>query len=84
MAEPKMADKKPVELELEPGKYFYCTCGQSDDQPFCNGSHKGTEFTPKEFTIDEKKNVVFCLCKQTGDAPYCDGSHKFVSNAQEG
>ncbi|MEL6384549.1 MAG: CDGSH iron-sulfur domain-containing protein [Cyanobacteria bacterium J06626_18] len=75
MSEPKIADTKPAVMELEPGDYWYCTCGNSENQPFCNGAHKGTSFTPLKFTIEEKKQVALCQCKHTGNAPFCDGSH---------
>jgi CDGSH-type Zn-finger protein len=67
---------KPAVLELEAGKYFYCTCGLSDKQPFCNGAHKGTNFTPMAFELKEKTKVALCQCKETNNPPYCDGSHK--------
>lgn len=75
MAEPVIADNKPVVMELEAGDYFWCTCGQSSNQPFCNGAHKGTEFTPMKFTLGENKQVALCACKHTQNAPFCDGSH---------
>lgn len=75
MSEPTIAAKQPAVMELEPGDYWYCTCGNSANQPFCNGSHKGTDFTPMQFTIEEKKQVALCQCKHTGNAPFCDGSH---------
>jgi CDGSH-type Zn-finger protein len=76
VSEPKIAAKKPAVLELEPGTYFWCKCGLSKDQPNCDGSHVETDFTPVEFTIEEKKNYALCLCKRTGNDPFCDGSHK--------
>ncbi|MDA0268808.1 MAG: CDGSH iron-sulfur domain-containing protein [Cyanobacteria bacterium] len=75
MSDPKIADTKPAVMELDAGDYWYCTCGQSANQPFCDGSHKGTSFTPLKFTIEEKKQVALCQCKHTGNAPFCDGSH---------
>lgn len=54
MAEPVIADTKPVVMELEAGDYFWCTCGQSSNQPFCNGAHAGTEFTPMKFALEGK------------------------------
>ncbi len=76
MSEPTIAAKEPAVLDLEPGTYYWCTCGLSKNQPYCDGSHEGTEFTPLEFTIDEKKQVALCQCKRTGTAPYCDGAHE--------
>ena len=75
MAEPVIADTKPVVMELEAGTYYWCTCGQSTNQPFRNGAHQGTEFTPLAFTLEEKKQVALCACKYTQNAPFCDGSH---------
>ena len=75
MSLPIIADKRPVILELDPGTYHYCTCGQSKNQPFCDGSHAGTEFVPMEFTVEEKKRAAYCQCKRTEKGPYCDGAH---------
>ncbi|MCF4967979.1 MULTISPECIES: CDGSH iron-sulfur domain-containing protein [Nostocales] len=76
MSEPIIVDKKPTLVKLQPGKYFWCSCGQSTNQPFCDGSHKGTDFIPLAFEITEEKQVALCLCKHTNNAPFCDGSHK--------
>jgi len=76
MSTPKIADKLPAVLDLEAGTYHWCACGRSSNQPFCDGSHEGTEFGPKEFILEESKKVALCLCKQTGNAPFCDGTHK--------
>ncbi len=76
MNEPTIAAKEPAVLELEPGTYYWCSCGRSKNQPYCDGAHDGTEFTPLEFTIAEKKQVALCQCKRTGNAPYCDGAHE--------
>lgn len=74
-ATPTIVDKKPVVMELEPGTYYWCSCGLSQNQPFCNGAHQGTEFKPVAFEVTEKKPLALCLCKHTGKAPFCDGSH---------
>ena len=58
-----------------PGTYHWCQCGESSNQPFCDGSHAGTGFTPMMVEITEKKTVALCQCKQTNNAPMCDGSH---------
>jgi CDGSH-type Zn-finger protein len=75
MALPKIAKKAPAVLELEPGTYYWCACGQSKDQPFCDGSHAGTEFTPMELKIESKRKAALCQCKHTSNSPFCDGTH---------
>jgi CDGSH-type Zn-finger protein len=74
MSEPKIAQKSPYPVEVEAG-YFWCSCGQSANQPFCDGSHKGTDFTPVKFEATESKTVYFCGCKHSKNPPLCDGSH---------
>jgi CDGSH iron-sulfur domain-containing protein 3 len=75
--EPKIAQKGPYVVKLEAGKeYNWCACGQSKNQPFCDGSHKGTEFSPVTFTAQETGKAFLCGCKRTQNKPYCDGSHK--------
>ena len=70
------AGSSPIGIVVEEGKsYFWCTCGKSSKQPFCDGSHKGTEFKPLAYKAEESKKVFFCTCKQTDDQPLCDGSH---------
>lgn len=66
----------PLKTVLEPGKYLYCTCGLSSNQPFCNSAHNGTKHKPMFFTIEKSKKVSLCQCKLTQNPPYCDGSHK--------
>lgn len=73
---PKIAQKAPYPVEVEAGKsYFWCACGQSKNQPFCDGSHKGTSFTPVKVTAEEGKKMFFCGCKASAKAPFCDGTH---------
>ncbi len=76
MSEPVIAQRKPYVMELEAGEYWWCACGRSKDQPFCDGSHKGTDFEPVRFELKEKTKVWLCGCKHTADPPFCDGAHK--------
>jgi CDGSH iron-sulfur domain-containing protein 3 len=76
MAEPMIPQRSPYAVELAPGDYWWCACGQSKRQPFCDGSHKGTEFTPVKFSVAEAQKVWLCGCKSTATRPFCDGSHK--------
>ena len=75
MNEPVVAQRAPYGAELEAGEYFWCQCGKSSRQPFCDGSHKDTGFTPLKLSLAETKKVWLCGCKRTGDAPFCDGTH---------
>lgn len=75
MNEPKIAAKKPAVIEVAAGNHAYCSCGESSNQPFCNGGHAGTGFGPQMFEMAETKTVALCQCKRTGNAPFCDGSH---------
>jgi CDGSH-type Zn-finger protein len=68
--------KSPYVVELEPGTYWWCACGKSKNQPFCDGSHAGTDFSPVEFEITEKKKYGLCGCKQTQTPPMCDATHR--------
>ena len=85
MANPIIADNKPIQVNLKQGEeYYFCVCGRSNKQPFCDGSHKGTEFTPKAFIADKNEEAYLCACKHTGNSPYCDGTHKQFSSEQLG
>ena len=76
MPEPEIAAKSPFSVEVKEGKaYFWCSCGKSAKQPFCDGSHAGSEFEPVKYKCEEDGTVFFCGCKRTGRAPLCDGSH---------
>lgn len=76
--EPHIVKKQCVAVKLMPGQYFFCTCGKSEDQPFCDGGHSGTDFVPKRFKISEPQVASLCLCKHTKNAPYCDGTHNKI------
>lgn len=78
MSEKKIAQKGPYVMDMEPGKYWFCACGHSADQPFCDGSHKPTEFRPIEVNILEKKQVAWCGCKHSNQQTFCDGTHRNV------
>ncbi|WP_321285532.1 CDGSH iron-sulfur domain-containing protein [uncultured Sunxiuqinia sp.] len=75
MAKGKIAEKSPIMMEMKSGTYYWCACGKSSNQPFCDGSHQGSEFTPKEVKIEKEQTVFWCRCKQTDNPPFCDGSH---------
>jgi len=76
MPKPIIADNSPIAATVTAGEeYYWCACGQSQNQPFCDGSHAGTEFTPLAFTPDTDDEVYLCACKRTGNSPFCDGTH---------
>ena len=75
MSQPKIAAKSPQQVDLEPGEHYWCACGESQAQPFCDGSHRGTPFNPLRFAVDETQQAYLCMCKHTNNPPYCDGSH---------
>jgi CDGSH-type Zn-finger protein len=76
---PKIAVSKSIKIDVEAGKsYYWCACGLSQSQPFCDGSHIGTEFTPVLYQANESKTVGFCGCKQSKSSPICDGAHKTI------
>ena len=79
MAEPIIAQKAPYEVDVESGKeYWWCACGASKKQPFCDGSHKGTGMTPMQYMAAASQKVWFCGCKRTAGKPTCDGTHKRI------
>jgi CDGSH-type Zn-finger protein len=70
-----MYKDQPIEKELEPGTYSWCSCGRSKTAPFCDRAHKGTGKEPVPFEITEKKKAWLCACGKTATPPYCDGAH---------
>ncbi len=81
-ARPVVAQTAPFPVEVEAGRsYFWCACGRSARQPFCDGSHKGSGFEPMKWQAPESRRVWFCGCKQTGSAPLCDGSHNSLAGS---
>ena len=77
MSQPNIADNQPILIELEEGKtYSWCSCGNSTNQPFCDGSHAGTNFIPIVFKAKETKTAYMCMCKHSESPMFCDGKHK--------
>jgi len=74
--EPTIAQKAPYPIEVQASKtYHWCACGKSKSQPFCDGSHKGSEFTPLAYTAEKDETKYFCGCKMSANKPFCDGAH---------
>lgn len=74
---PVIANNKPAKVTLSKSEeYYFCACGRSNNQPFCDGSHAGTDFKPKPFSAEKDGDAYLCQCKHSGNLPYCDGSHK--------
>jgi glutamate synthase domain-containing protein 2 len=82
MASPKVAAKQPVQVNLEKGEHYWCACGHSKSQPFCDGSHRGTGMEPLGFTVDEPQEGYLCMCKHTKNPPFCDGSHNRLGDLE--
>jgi CDGSH-type Zn-finger protein len=79
----RSAGRAPVEIQLEAGKkYAFCVCGRSEDQPFCDGSHKGTPFQPHLFSVEKSEKRWLCMCKHTKNVPYCDRTHETLEQAE--
>ena len=75
MTKPICPQKSPYVLTVEKKKYAWCACGKSEKQPFCDGSHQGTDFSPIIVDNEKEGNIAWCGCKATGNSPYCDGTH---------
>ncbi|MBL4852494.1 MAG: CDGSH iron-sulfur domain-containing protein [Gammaproteobacteria bacterium] len=76
MTKPIVAGRTPISTVLEVGKtYYFCTCGRSHKQPFCDSSHRDSEFSPKAFSVGESKFYYLCMCKKSANLPFCDGTH---------
>ncbi len=75
MGNPQSPQKKPYVMDMEAGNYYWCACGKSKNQPFCDSSHRGSEFTPVQKQLDSPQKVAWCGCKHTQNRPFCDGSH---------
>lgn len=74
--EPEIGGSEPIGVDVEEGKmYWWCSCGRSANQPFCDGAHKGTDFAPEGWEASKTGKVFFCACKRTGKSPLCDGAH---------
>ena len=79
MGEPVVSSRTPYAVQVQEGaRYWWCACGRSKNQPFCDGSHKTTEFTPVEFVAPRTERVWFCGCKRSAGRPLCDGTHKTI------
>ena len=82
---PAIAATAPVEVAVESGKtYWWCACGRSKKQPFCDGSHRGTSFSPLEYRAAETGRKWFCVCKQTATQPFCDGVNHVCAGTPKG
>jgi len=75
--EPKIAKKGPYVMDMQPGKYSWCSCGYTEKQPFCDGAHErlNTGMAPVEMEIKYPKTVAWCGCRKTAKPPLCDGAH---------
>lgn len=76
MSEPNIFQKSPIVKDEKAGTYYWCACGKSANQPYCDGSHKGSSFSPMKVDISEDRKVAWCACKKTNNGCFCDGTHK--------
>jgi CDGSH iron-sulfur domain-containing protein 3 len=79
MNNPVVCQKAPIIQEMPAGTYWWCACGRSAQQPFCDGSHKGTEFGPQQVELKAAGKVAWCACKHSRKAPFCDGTHRSLA-----
>jgi len=79
MSEPIIAQKSPFVLKAAAGTYWWCACGRSKNQPFCDGSHKGTGFAPLKVEVPAEKTVAWCGCKHSKNGAFCDGTHRTLA-----
>jgi len=80
MTQPIIANNQPATVTLKKGEtYYFCRCGKSNNQPFCDGAHQGTDFTPQAFTAEKDGAAWLCACKQSKNLPFCDGAHQKIT-----
>ncbi|NOY73200.1 MAG: CDGSH iron-sulfur domain-containing protein [Gammaproteobacteria bacterium] len=78
MSDPEIPQKAPYIAKLDAGDYYWCSCGKSSKQPFCDGSHQGLDFSPIKFSLEKNQVVSLCGCKHAKKPPFCDGSHNQI------
>jgi CDGSH-type Zn-finger protein len=76
MDKPVIVQKHSLKMDMEAGTYFWCSCGRSESQPFCDGSHRGTSFRPVKVVLDKPQRVKWCMCRHSGNGPFCDNKHR--------
>ena len=73
---PVVVQKRSLKMVMEPGTYFWCACGRSANQPFCDGSHRGTSFKPQKVVVEEKQLIKWCMCRHSAEGALCDNKHR--------